>query len=128
MKAPRFLSVEVVLQLHEEAIARFGGSSGFRNETGFASAVVQAQQVYYYQKTSLFEIAAVYAFHLAEAQAFVDGNKRTAVAAALVFLECNGYQLTGNSMKLYDAMIAIAKKQIGKPELAQLLEDLTSPI
>jgi len=64
-------------------------------------------------------------FHLAESQAFVDGNKRTAAAAAIVFLDYNGYLLTGDEMKLYEALIAVAKKETGKPELAALFEELT---
>jgi death-on-curing protein len=61
-----------------------------------------------------------YAFHLAESQAFVDGNKRTAIGAALTFLDLNGITRLPNDAALYDAMIAIANKQLNKVGLAAL--------
>jgi death-on-curing protein len=69
---------------------RFGGLHGLRSEHGLESAVAQPQNVYHYGGGDLYEIAAAYAFHLAESQAYFDGNKRTAVQAALDFLEING--------------------------------------
>jgi death-on-curing protein len=66
-------------------------------------------------------VAAAYAFHLAESQAFLDGNKRTGIAVALVFLRLNGVTVPRATEELYAAMIAIAEKRMGKPELAALL-------
>ena len=72
-----------------------------------------------------FEMAAAYAFHLAENQTFLDGNKRTALVSALVFLDINGFEILDENMRLYDAMIAIANRQMNKYDLAQLLEELS---
>jgi death-on-curing protein len=69
----------------------------------------------------LFDIAASYAFHIAEAQAFLDGNKRTAVAAALTFLKGNGVALRIDDAAIYDAIIAIAEKRMTKTDLANIL-------
>jgi len=74
----------------------------------------------------LFDIVAACALHVAEAQARLDGNKRTGVAAALAFLELNGVSSDFDSLPLYGAMIAVAKKEIGKAELAAKLRKLCS--
>ena len=62
-------------------------------------------------------MAAAYAFHIAENQAFFDGNKRTALVSTLVFLDINGCLILDDEMKLYDAMIAIANKAMDKVNL-----------
>lgn len=68
-------------------------------------------------------MAAAYAFHIAQNQPFVDGNKRTGLAAALVFLDMNGYSVSDPDEKLYDALIAIANKQLDKAGLAKILRE-----
>jgi len=72
-------------------------------------------------------VAAAYAFHIAEAQAYLDGNKRTAIAAALVFLEYNGIRSRRDDGTLYDAMIGIATHRMDKQQLAAVLESFLSP-
>jgi death-on-curing protein len=121
---PVFLSVAQVAALHRFALEAHGGQDGLRDSTAFESAVMQPQNVWYYAGGDLFEIAAAYAFHLAESQAFLDGNKRTGMAAALTFLRLNGRTIPRNTDELYAAMLAIAARQIGKPELAALLRRL----
>lgn len=123
MIEPQFLSVDAVEFLHSRSIARYGGTMGIRDRGGLEAAVNQPLNTYYYGRGDLFDIAAAYAFHIAEAQAFLDGNKRTAVAAALNFLALNGVETAFDSRKLYDAMIGIAEKRIGKTDLARLLRD-----
>ena len=61
-----------------------------RSEDALESAIAQPLNVYFYGNGDLYEIAAAYAFHIAESQAYFDGNKRTAVQAATDFLEING--------------------------------------
>jgi death-on-curing protein len=70
--------------------------------------------------TAIFTIAAAYAFHLAQTQAFLDGNKRTAVITALTFLELNYVTKTPNNLEIYNAMIAIAERRMDKAALAEL--------
>lgn len=124
MSDPLFLSLAQVERLHRLSIERFGGADGIRDTALFESAVMHPQQVYFYTQADLFEVAAAYAFHIAQAQACFDGNKRTGVAAALLFLEVNGVSTDFDSMPLYEAMIAVAEKQMDKPELAALLRQL----
>ena len=90
MSEPVFLTIQEVERLHQKLIARFGGSSGIRDRGLLEGAVDQPKNVYHYGQGDLFEVAAAYAYHIAEAQAFFDGNKRAAAAAAITFLDGNG--------------------------------------
>jgi death-on-curing protein len=84
--------------------------------------------VWFYGRGDLFDIAAAYAFHLAQNQPFIDGNKRVAVAAALAFLELNGIRTSSLSdRKLFDAMIALAEKRLDKPGIAAVFRAQLSP-
>jgi death on curing protein len=118
---PRFLSLEEVLELQARALRRYGGTAGIRDAHLLQSAIHQPLNVFLYEQGDLFEIAAAYAFHIAEAQAFLDGNKRTGIAAALTFLDGNGIPLKADADALYDAMIAIAEKRMTRAQLAELL-------
>jgi death on curing protein len=118
---PLFLTRKQVACLHDLGLARYGGSAGVRDEGLVDSALASAQNAFLYGGGDLFDIAAAYAFHLAEAQAFMDGNKRVAMAAALTFLEVNGVGRLPDDAVLYDAMIDIANKRLTKPGLADLL-------
>ena len=121
---PFFLSVPQVAALHRFALEQHGGQDGLRDAAAFESAVQQPRNVWFYAGGDLFEVAAAYAFHLAESQAFLDGNKRTGMAAALTFLRLNGKTLTRHTDELYAAMIAISARQMGKSELAALFRRL----
>jgi len=121
---PRFLKLAEVLHLHDESLARFGGLAGIGNPGLVESALASAQNTFWYGGGGVFEIAAAYAFHIAEAQAFLDGNKRTAVAAAVLFLRVNGLPFPKDDGSLYLAMISVANKQLDKPGLARTLRHL----
>ena len=86
--------------------------------------MVQAKNVYLYNQEDVFGMAAAYAFHLSESQAFIDGNKRTAVMAAFLFLEANGVRIRFESMQLYPSMILIAKGELDRLGLAEVLREL----
>ena len=120
---PEFLSWADVVYLHERSLAEHGGSAGIRDRGLVESAIAQPQQDYFYGGADSFAIAAGYAFHIAQAQAFLDGNKRTAIAAALTFLNLNGVATRGHGEELYAAMIAIAERRLDKPGLAALFRE-----
>lgn len=69
-----------------------------------------------------FEMAAAYAYHIAQNHPFVDGNKRTALTAALTFLEINGYPVMGGEETLEDATRKTASGQMDKKKLSAALE------
>lgn len=124
MSDPAFLTVEQVIRLHRISLDRYGGQDGLRDRATFESAVIHPQNVWFYNQGDLFDVAAAYAFHLAESQGFVDGNKRTGIAAALVFLEGNEVSVPEATDELYQAMIEIAERRLDKPGLARLLRRL----
>jgi death-on-curing protein len=126
VREPEFLTPAIIEQLHADSLELFGGSSGVRDRGLVESALASARNTYLYGRGDLFDIAATYAYHLAEAQAFLDGNKRTAIAAALTFLQGNGVRLRIDELAIYDAMIAIARKQMTKAGLARLLRESSS--
>ena len=78
--------------------------------------------MYFYGDGDLYEIAAAYAFHIAESQAYFDGNKRTAVQAAADFLEINGIDTSPlPEVPMYKAMIRVASHELDRPGLAAFL-------
>lgn len=122
MNEPKFLSVRQIENFHQRGLELWGGSEGIRNRSLFEGAVAQAQNVYWYGQGDLFDIAAAYCFHIAQAQAFLDGNKRTAAAAGLTFLRINGVEVGADlSAMIYDSMIDIAKHELDRSGLAHRL-------
>ena len=120
MSEPIFLTLDEVHRIHARSLAEHGGSDGTRDPGLVESALASAKNTFYYAHGDLFEVAASYAFHLAESQAFIDGNKRTAVATALVFLARNGVYARPATWELYTAMIDVAEKKKTKNDLADL--------
>lgn len=122
-----FLSLEQVHRLHAIGLEDHGGSPGIRDLGLIESAIASAQNTFLYGGGDHFDVAAAYAFHLAEAQAYIDGNKRVGIMAALTFLAMQGYRRSSSIFvqeQLYDAMIAIAKHELDKPGLAALFRQI----
>lgn len=117
---PLFIERDVLDDIHEDSLQQFGGTSGVRDEGLVESALGSARNSYFYGGGDLFDVAAAYAFHIAQAQAFLDGNKRTGIGAALVFLDYNGVRTRVDDGTLYDAMIAIANRTLDKAGLAEV--------
>lgn len=121
-----YLDEDDIKDIHNNQLAQFGGASGIRNPDALASTVGQPQATFGSEDLypDVFMKAAVLAYFIAESQAFVDGNKRTALVAALTFLKVNGQQVPPADERLYEAMMAIANKTMSKEELADLLREL----
>lgn len=121
-----FLTLEDVLELHDMQIESYGGARGIRSQDILEFAIMTPQASFggEYVHKGIFELAAAYAFHIAENQPFVDGNKRTALASALVFLDWHQIEINDSGDELYSAMIAIAQKKLDKMGLAKLFQKL----
>ena len=125
MSDPVFWTASQVEAFHKRGLELYGGSEGLRNRSLFEGAVAQAQNVYWYANGDLYDIAAAYCFHIAQAQAFLDGNKRAAMAACLAFLKLNGVATNVElTMPLYNALIDIAEHRLEREGLAVLLREL----
>lgn len=126
MSEPFFLTLHEVLKIHTRSLAEHGGSEGIRDPGLVESALGSAKNTFYYGHGDLFDIAASYAFHLAESQAFLDGNKRTAVTSAMVFLALNAVYARPPKWELYLTMIEIAEKKLTKTDLAAIFRQAAS--
>jgi death-on-curing protein len=124
-----FLTVDDVLDLHADQIAVYGGDPGLRDRGLIESAVATPAATFGGESLhkDIFAMAAAYAFHIAESQGFVDGNKRTGLAAAYAFLGLNGYRLQEVGDRLYDAMIVVSAHRLDKEGLAQVFRELATP-
>jgi len=89
--APNFLTLEEVIEIHQDQLSRYGGAEGILNRDSLESAIAQPQASFagQYLLTDLFEMAASYLFHLVQNHAFADGNKRVGAVSAIVFLLIN---------------------------------------
>jgi death on curing protein len=111
MKFPDKLDV---LAVHAQLIAETGGSPGLLNEGALESALAAPQNREYYEQADLYVCAATYAYHLTQAHAFIDGNKRVAAAIAETFLETNGAQLNLSNEEVVTLFLDIAAGRMSR--------------
>ncbi len=121
---PVFLSLDEVLEIHEQQIERYGGSSGIRDAAGLESAVATPQATFggEFLHTSIPAMAAAYLFHLCQNHAFIDGNKRVGANAAITFLLMNNWEPTFGEEELVEVVLAVASSGLGKPLLIEIFE------
>ena len=108
MKEPVWVFREVVLMLHEQSLAQFGGSAGVRDEGLLDSALGRPRHRFAYGKPTLFDLAASYAFGLVKNHPFIDGNKRTGFIVAVTFLELNGLRFGASEVDATVRTLALA--------------------
>jgi len=119
-----FLELSDVMQIHANQTALYGGASEIRDVNLLESAIEQPRASFdgVYLHAFPFEMAAAYLFHIVMNHPFVDGNKRTGTAAALVFLDINGISIEAKNGELSDLTLAVSMGSAGKPEIAQFFE------
>lgn len=117
---PLFLSLDQILSLHDDQIRRYGGSRGTRDLGLLQSAIGTVTATFggAFLHETLFEMASAYLFHICRNHPFLDGNKRTAIAAALTFLEMNGVEIEADEDDLYDLVVGVAVGKVTKAEVA----------
>ena len=120
------LTVEIVKEIHVAALEGFGGAEGVREPSLLESAVAAPQVTIggYAPFADLAEVAAAYLFYLCRNHPFLDGNKRTALGACLVFLRLNGVEPKQDSAKWESLTFAIAAAQIDRDEATKQLRAL----
>ena len=121
--SPEFLTIEDVLEIHALQIARYGGADGVRDQDLLESAIAQPQATFggEFVHDGLFAMAAAYLFHIVCNHPFLDGNKRTGLLSALVFLDLNYITIERESEALYDLTMAVAEGRADKEEIAATL-------
>ncbi|MDA0345988.1 MAG: type II toxin-antitoxin system death-on-curing family toxin [Verrucomicrobia bacterium] len=120
------LSVEIVREIHRQAIARFGGSEGDRDLNMLESAVAAPQASFGGKSpfADLAEVAAAYLFYLCKNHPFLDGNKRTALGACIVFLRLNDVETPPDSSQWEELTLAVASSAIDREETTNQLRTL----
>ncbi len=120
MKFPDKLDV---LAVHAQLIAETGGSPGLLNEGALESALAAPQNREYYEQADLSTCAATYAYHLTQAHAFIDGNKRVAAAIAETFLETNGAQLNLSNDEVVTLFLDIAAARMSRDRVEEVFKE-----
>lgn len=110
-----------VVEYHAMMIERFGGSHGLRDEGALESALAAAENRHHYEDADVVKCAATYAYHLSQAHAFIDGNKRIAAAITELFLDLNQASLAASDDELEEMFLGIAGGQISRDEVEKLL-------
>lgn len=119
----RYLGLAEVIALHNAIMERTGfAPSPLRSEGGLESAVMRARTAAYYEQADLIRQAALLAVGIAQAQAFLDGNKRTAFVCMDTFLRVNGHQFAGDSIELAQQLEQIATRQDTLPAATERFE------
>jgi len=126
MKDILFLTLAEVVDIHCNQIKLYGGLPGIRDINLLSSAIAMPHASFHgeYLHNDIYEMAAAYAFHIGKNHPFIDGNKRTALVSALVFLELNGISISDSQGKLYDAMLDLSTGKLNKSEFASILRKL----
>ncbi|MBI4557275.1 MAG: type II toxin-antitoxin system death-on-curing family toxin [Candidatus Hydrogenedentes bacterium] len=119
----RFLTIQEVMEIHRDQIGRYGGSLGVRDIGLLESAVAQPTATFgsEFLHRDLFEMAAAYLFHIAKNHPFVDGNKRTACVATLVFLYVNGVKVVMDESRVEELVLSVAEGKSDKATIAEFL-------
>ena len=122
---PLFLTLDEVLSLHAEQIRLFGGSSGIRDLGLLQSAMGNVEATFddAFLHETIFAMAAAYLHGICRNHPFIDGNKRTAVGAALIFLELNGVEVDADEDAFYDLVIGVAEGRVSKASVTVFLEE-----
>ena len=122
-REPFFLSIEQVLEMHAQSIEAHGGDPGLRDRGLLESAVAMPMARFggVLLHGDMTAMSAAYLFHISKNHPFVDGNKRTSVMAAEIFLKVNGYILAASNWELEAITLSVADSSIGKAELTRRL-------
>ena len=122
---PLFLTLEKVLELHQDQLNVYGGSSGIRDMGLLQSAVAMPQASFggEYLHEDLFAMAAAYLYHLVQNHPFVDGNKRVGLASMFSFLDMNGIEYIADEDSVYELVLKVAQGALDKNEIAQFLRN-----
>lgn len=125
---PEWLDIDIVLDFHAEQLALFGGADGMRDRGLLESALARPINKFSYGQTSMAALAAAYGFGIARNHAFIDGNKRTALAAMIVFLGLNGLDLDVPQETATAVILSLAAGEIAEDVLTQWIADHVIPL
>jgi death on curing protein len=124
---PNWLSFEQVLAMHSRQLRRFVGPPSLRDEGILRSALERPVNKWQYEQADdqldLALLAAAYAFGLAKNHAFVDGNKRIALMAMVVFPRKNGVHFAPDPAQSTKIILALAAGEVSEESLTRWIRD-----
>jgi death-on-curing protein len=123
MNEPIWLDVDEIIDMHTEQLAMFGGPEGIRDRGALESAIARPVNKWHYGETDMASLAAAYAFGLARNHPFVDGNKRTAFHALMVFLRVNGVRFAPDPAHATEIILSLAAGEVSEESLARWIRD-----
>ena len=126
-REPLFLSVDHVLAIHRRVIREFGGDPSVRDAGLLASAVAMPAARFEgrFLHEGIPDMAAAYLFHICRSRPFLDGNNRTALAVAEVFLLVNGMELTASNDDLLTLTRGVAAGELSKEDVTRFFRKHT---
>jgi death-on-curing protein len=127
MSEPIWLDVDEIVDMHAEQLAIFGGPEGVRDHGLLESAVLRRVNQWHYGQTDMAALAAAYAYGLARNHAFVDGNKRIAFHAMIVFLRGNGIEFAPDQAHATEIILALAAGEVSEESLTRWIRDNWPP-
>ena len=123
MTEPRWLETHIVLDVHSEQLALFGGIDGIRDIELLESTLARPLNKFAYGEDDLAALAAAYAFGIARNHPFVDGNKRVAFASAIVFLGLNGIDFDALPEEATAIFLSLAAGEVSEESLTRWIRD-----
>ena len=127
MSEPIWIDLEVVLAIHDEQLAEHGGQAGVRDRGLLESALARPRNQFEYGESSLARLAAAYAFGISRNHPFLDGNKRTSLVVAELFLELNGLELTASDAACVATFLGLAAGELTEDDLARWVTENSRP-
>ena len=128
MSEPIWVPNQAVYIIHDRQIARHGGASGLRDEGLLQGALQRPINKWQYENSDTFGCAAAYAFGVAKARAFVDGNKRTAFVTSVTFLRLNGWHFLTKPAEGVTFMEDLASGAVSEESFRNWLEQSSTKI
>lgn len=120
---PVWLTPELVKAVHDRQLRLFGGPPGIRDEGALESALGRAVNRWTYEGAELPELAAAYAFGIARNHPFVDGNKRAALLAMVIFLGLNDIDFLVDEAEAVVMIRGLAAGEIDEAGLTRWIKD-----
>lgn len=128
MSEPRWLSTKILVAIHAEQLLRYGGPEGIRDLGMLESALDRPRNKWAYEQADMPSLAAAYAFGIARNHPFIDGNKRAAFLAFVVFLDINGIDFFAPEPEVVVAMLKLAAGEIDEDGFARWIRDRLSGV
>jgi death-on-curing protein len=127
MPGPVWIDLDVVLAIHDEQLAEHGGQPGIRDRGMLESAMARPRNQFSYYEASIARLSASYAFGISRNHPFLDGNKRTSLVVAELFLQLNGLDLSTMDAECVTTFLQLAAGELTEDQLAQWIAGHTAP-